>query len=396
MAEKTKKTDTKNLKNLKFGKSLSNWLTENTTENVSEIENDENLDNKAIVEITRAPLINFSDEDKKRIEWLKNSIDTDSVESVISYWSGVQDSIIEISQSFAWDEKTKNIWIVWNYLAEAVTWIKELENDQPRTKLWRFFKRAKHWALVEKAKYEKINELFNDITEKCRQWQDLMMTDAKIREDIFKKCELTYRDIELYKAALDEKIVEEWKNLEAMQQEFMENDWKIDAFEQQKLKLKTDMIKQLEKRYSALCTSQVSLAVSAAQANINYQSGNELIIKLQWIQQDTLPIIQIQTAVALGQEHEKAIANYVTTISDSTQELLKMSAEESHMIANQVAKEAERPLLEKETMEKVTSELIGTIEDVKKITEEWRKKRQEFDEALPKMIEDLNTTLKPE
>jgi uncharacterized protein YaaN involved in tellurite resistance len=48
----------------------------------------------------------------------------------------------------------------------------------------------------------------------------------------------------------------------------------------------------------------------------------------------------------------------VTTISDSTQELLKMSAEESHMIANQVAMEAERPLLEKETMEKVTAELI--------------------------------------
>jgi uncharacterized protein YaaN involved in tellurite resistance len=66
------------------------------------------------------------------------------------------------------------------------------------------------------------------------------------------------------------------------------------------------------------------------------------------------------------------------------------------MIANQVAMEAERPLLEKETMEKVTAELIWTIEDVKKITEEWKKKRQEFDDALPKMIEDLNTTLKPE
>lgn len=390
MVDQTKKTKTKNLKNLKFGKSLSDWL----IENASNTENDKNDDNTAIVEITRAPLIKFSKEDKKKIENLKESINTDSVESVISYWSWVQDSIIEISQSFTWDEKTKNIWIVWNYLAEAVTWIKELENDKPRTKLWRFFKRAKHWALVEKAKYEKINELFNDITEKCKQWQELMMADAKIWEDIFKKCESTYKDIELYKAALDEKIVEEWKNLEKMQQEFLENDWKIDAFEQQKLKLKTDMIKQLEKRYSALCTSQVSLAVSAAQSNINYQSWNELIIKLQWIQQDTLPIIQIQTAVALWQEHEKAIANYVTTISDSTQELLKMSAEESHMIANQVAKEAERPLLEKETMEKVTAELIWTIEDVRKITEEWRKRRQKFDDALPKMIEDLNTTLK--
>lgn len=395
MVNKTKKTNTKNLKDLEFGKNLSNWLESNNDVVIQETENF-NWDGTELVKITRAPLINFSKEDKIKIEWLKNSIDTDSVESVISYWSWVQDSIIEISQNFAWDEKTKNIWIVWNYLAEAVTWIKELENNHPRTKLWRFFKRARHWAMVEKAKYEKINELFSDITEKCKQWQELMMADAKIWEDIFRKCESTYKDIELYKAALDEKIVEEWKNLEKMQQEFMENDWKIDAFEQQKLKLKTDMIKQLEKRYSALCTSQVSLAVSAAQSNINYQSWNELIIKLQWIQQDTLPIIQIQTAVALWQEHEKAIANYVTTISDSTQELLKMSAEESHMIANQVAMEAERPLLEKETMEKVTAELIWTIEDVKKITEEWKKKRQEFDDALPKMIEDLNTTLKPE
>ena len=45
-------------------------------------------------------------------------------------------------------------------------------------------------------------------------------------------------------------------------------------------------------------------------------------------------------------------------------------------------------------MEKVTTELIWTIEDVKKITEEWRMKRIEFDKALPKMMEDIKSTLK--
>ena len=76
-----------------------------------------------------------------------------------------------------------------------------------------------------------------------------------------------------------------------------------------------------------------------------------------------------------------------------TNELLRKNAETLKMGTIETAKEAERGIVDIETLKKTNAELIQTLDDVMKIQSEGREKRIAAEAEMAKMENDLKGKL---
>ena len=80
-------------------------------------------------------------------------------------------------------------------------------------------------------------------------------------------------------------------------------------------------------------------------------------------------------------------------VTDLTNELLKRNAETLHLASVETAKESERGIVDIETLKKTNQELIQTLDDVMKIQQEGREKRQAAEADMRRMENELKTKL---
>ena len=97
--------------------------------------------------------------------------------------------------------------------------------------------------------------------------------------------------------------------------------------------------------------------------------------------------------LALGIAHSTEAAQAQREVTDLTNELLKKNAEALHLASVETAKEAERGVVDIETLKKTNADLIQTLDDVMKIQKEGRIKRQEAEAEMLRMENDLKKKL---
>jgi len=97
--------------------------------------------------------------------------------------------------------------------------------------------------------------------------------------------------------------------------------------------------------------------------------------------------------LALGIAHSNEAAQAQRQVNDITNALLKQNAEKLHMASVETAKEAERGIVDIETLKKTNAELIQTLDDVMKIQSEGREKRIAAEAEMAKMENDLKGKL---
>ena len=97
--------------------------------------------------------------------------------------------------------------------------------------------------------------------------------------------------------------------------------------------------------------------------------------------------------LALGIAHSSEAAQAQRQVTDLTNELLKRNAETLHLASVETAKESERGIVDIETLKKTNQELIQTLDDVMKIQQEGREKRQAAEADMRRMENELKTKL---
>ena len=80
-------------------------------------------------------------------------------------------------------------------------------------------------------------------------------------------------------------------------------------------------------------------------------------------------------------------------MTDMTNELLRKNAQTLKMATIETAKESERGIVDIETLKATNESLISTLDEVMKIQEEGRQKREAAESSLQKMENDLKQKL---
>lgn len=150
---------------------------------------------------------------------------------------------------------------------------------------------------------------------------------------------------------------------------------------------------RFEKKIHDLELTRAISIQTAPQIRMIQHNDDVMVEKIQTTLLNTIPLWKNQMVLALGIAHSAEAAQAQRQVTNITNELLKQNAEKLHMASVETAKEAERGIVDIETLKKTNAELIQTLDDVMKIQAEGRTQRLAAEAEMVKMENDLKGKL---
>ena len=147
-----------------------------------------------------------------------------------------------------------------------------------------------------------------------------------------------------------------------------------------------------KKPHDLKLTRQISLQM-APQIRLLQNNNSLLIERIQSTLVNTLPLWKNQMVLAIGMEHSRQAMQAQRSVTDMTNDLLKKNAETLKMGTVETAKEAERGIIDIDTLVKTNQSLIDTMNEVVRIQAEGRQKRVEAEKTLVRMEDELKQRL---
>ena len=118
-----------------------------------------------------------------------------------------------------------------------------------------------------------------------------------------------------------------------------------------------------------------------------------MVDKIQTATLNTIPIWKSQIVIALGLGKQQKVLKLNQEISETTNELLARNAQLLKINTVETAREAQRGVVDVETLKKTNQDLIETIRETLRIQQEGRKKRREAEAELTRLEDQLKEAL---
>jgi len=124
------------------------------------------------------------------------------------------------------------------------------------------------------------------------------------------------------------------------------------------------------------------------------QNNDTLMVeKIQSTLVNTIPLWKSQMVLALGMENSRKATEAQSAVTNATNELLRKNAERLKMGTIATAKEAERSIIDIETLQHTNQQLISTLDEVIQIQRDGAAKRKEAEAELGRIEGELKQKL---
>ena len=157
-----------------------------------------------------------------------------------------------------------------------------------------------------------------------------------------------------------------------------------------------DFVAQCDRFEKKVHDLELTRMVSIQMApQIRLVQSNDTIMseKIQSTLVNTIPLWKSQMVLALGITHSTQAAQAQREVTDMTNELLRKNAAVLKVATVETAKEAERSIVDIETLRQTNESLISTLDEVVRIQEEGRQKRREAEVELSRIEGELKNRL---
>lgn len=325
-------------------------------------------------------------------------IDLKNTNSIVSFGSGAQTGLQEISQSMLADVKNKDVGPAGNSLRDIVSTIRGFsisEMDMRRKRSW-WEKLLGRVAPAAKfmARYETVQHQIDTITDNLLEHEHTLLKDIKSLDVLYDRTLDFYDELALYITAGEEKLAEidstDIPAKEAAVESAAENDKVMAAQELRDLRAARD---DLERRVHDLkLTRQVTMQ-SLPSIRLVQENDKSLVTKINSTLVNTVPLWETQLAQALTVQRSQEAATAVRDANDLTNELLTANAENLRKANKAVREEMERGIFDIQAIRSANENLIGTLEESLQIADEGKRKRAEAEAELERMETELRKTL---
>ena len=153
------------------------------------------------------------------------------------------------------------------------------------------------------------------------------------------------------------------------------------------------MCNRFEKKLHDLELTRMISIQTAPQIRLVQNNDTMMVEKIQSTVVNTIPLWKSQMVLALGVAHSTQAAKAQREVTDMTNELLRKNAETLKLASIETAKESERGIVDIETLKNTNESLISTLDEVMKIQQEGRQKRQEAELEMQRMEGELKSKL---
>ena len=332
----------------------------------------------------------LTEEERGMVTAFAQQIDVKNSTMILQYGAGTQKKMADFSQTALESVKTKDLGEVGELLTNVVGELKDFDAEE-ETGFLGIFKKTSNKIDTLKRKYAKAEDNVNEICKSLETNQVQLLKDVALLDKMYEMNLTYFKELSMYILAGKKKL-QEVRDTELA--ELLAKAKATGEMEDvQKAKDLEEMCLRFEKKIHDLELTRTVSMQTAPQ--IRLIQGNDTLMaeKIQSTLVNTIPLWKSQMILALGVEHSTQAAAAQRQVTDMTNELLKKNAEKLKIATIDTAKETERGVIDIETLKTTNQTLISTFDEVLKIQQEGRQKRQEAEVEMRRIEGELKSKL---
>lgn len=334
----------------------------------------------------------FTEAERRAINDFAKQIDITNSAVILGYGSVAQKKISDFSDTALGSVKNKDFGEVGTMITGLITNLQSMNEDaEEKGGFFGVFKNTKRKIENLKLKYDKCEDSVNSIVSILEQHQITLMKDISMFDELYEMNLAYFKELSMYIVAGKKRLAEERvTTLVELKEKAAKSGLPEDAqaandFEEQCVRFE-------RKLHDLELTRMVSIQMSP-QIRLVQNNDTMMTEKIQTVIMNTIPLWKSQMVIALGIEHSRQAMEAGRMVTDMTNELLKKNAAALHQATVDVTKEAERGIVDIETLTHTNEQLIQTLDEVQQIQKEGREKRIAAEAELGRIENELKTKL---
>lgn len=332
----------------------------------------------------------LSEAERQAVAVFAEKIDITDSTQVMQYGSAAQKNIAQFSETALSSVRTKDLGSVGEALSNLVVELKQV--GQPEKKgFGSFFQRSKHRMEEMKAQYAKAEANVDKIVAMLEGHQVTLMKDVAMLDQMFDLNQQYSKELTMYIIAGKKKLADiRSGELEELRKKAETSGAQEDA---QAYNDMVNLCNRFEKKLHDLELTRMISVQMGPQTRLLQNNDTLMIEKIQTSLVNTIPLWKSQMVLALGLEHSRQATAAQTAVTNMTNDLLRQNAEMLKMGTVDAAREAERSIVDIETLQHTNEQLIQTLDEVVRIQNEGREKRKAAEAELGKLEGELKQKL---
>ena len=332
----------------------------------------------------------LTEQEKKAVDEFVKKIDITDTNLVLNYGVAAQKSVATFSENALSSVRNKDLGEVGETLSNLVVEVKGFGQEEKKGFAGLFHKQKDKLELM-RAQYGKAETSVNRIVSELEKHQVTLMKDIAMLDQMYELNLKYYKELTMYIIAGKKRLAEVRSGeLEELRKKAEASGLAEDAQAYNDYAQKCDRFEK--KLHDLELTRMVSLQMGP-QTRLLQNNDTLMVEKIQSSLVNTIPLWKSQMVLALGMEHSRQATAAQSAVAQTTNELLKKNADMLKMGTIATAKEAERSIVDIETLQHTNEQLVSTLDEVVNIQREGAQKRKEAEVELGRIEGELKQKL---
>ena len=328
---------------------------------------------------------------RQAVEEFARRIDITDSSVVLQYGAAAQKNVSEFSENTLQQIRTKDLGQVGDALSDLVRQLQDFDPGEEKKGLAGFFRRKKNQLAALKAGYAKASANVDKIAETLEAHQITLMKDVANLDQMFQLNAKYQQELAMYILAGRRRLVQiRAEDLAALQQQAAASGTQADAQAYNDL---ASQINRFEKKLHDLeLTRMISLQMGP-QTRLLQHNDTLMIEKIQSSLVNTIPLWKSQMVLALGLEHARQATAAQNAVTEMTNDLLRQNADLLKTGTIDTARQAERSIVDLETLRHTNQQLMESLDEVLRIQTEGAQQRRQAEAELGRIEGELKQKL---
>ena len=307
----------------------------------------------------------LTEAERKMVDDFAKQIDLTDSNVVLQYGAAAQKNIAGFSESTLNSVRTKDLGEIGQALSSLVVELKGFGDGEEKKGLMGLFKKAGNRLESMKAQYGKVEANVDKIAQSLEQHQITLLKDVAMFDQMYELNLKYYKELTMYILAGKKKL-EDMRagELPALKAKAEQSGAQEDA---QAYNDMVQMCERFEKKLHDLELTRMISVQMGPQTRLLQNNDTLMVEKIQSSLVNTIPLWKSQMVLALGLEHGRQATAAQSAVTEMTNELLKKNADLLKMGTIETAKEAERSVVDIETLQHTNQQLIESLDEVARI-----------------------------
>ena len=332
----------------------------------------------------------LTEQERAAVDEFVKKIDITDTNLVLNYGVAAQKSVATFSENALSSVRNKDLGEVGETLSNLVVEVKGFGREEKKG-FAGLFRKQKDKLELMRAQYGKAETSVNRIVSELEKHQVTLMKDIAMLDQMYELNLKYYKELTMYIIAGKKRLAEVRSGeLEELRKKAEASGLAEDA---QAYNDYAQKCERFEKKLHDLeLTRMVSLQMGP-QTRLLQNNDTLMVEKIQSSLVNTIPLWKSQMVLALGMEHSRQATAAQSAVAQTTNELLKKNADMLKMGTIATAKEAERSIVDIETLQHTNEQLVSTLDEVVNIQREGAQKRKEAEVELGRIEGELKQKL---